>query len=173
MIGGRPVVIVLEAVALGEAGQIEPVASPALAEMRPGQQPIDQLVVSVGRGIVHKRRDFFRRRRQADQIEIEPADQLPLAGRRIGLHAGRFHPGENEAVERRAAPGGVFHGRQLDASQRLERPELASFGAIVFSVHALADAGAGPALSEFSYGVPASIQLAICSMAAAGSCGFS
>ena len=55
VIGGRPVVVVLEAVALGEAGQVEPVPGPALAVVRDGEQPVDQLREGVRRGVVDER----------------------------------------------------------------------------------------------------------------------
>ena len=49
VVGVRPVVILLEAVALGEARQVEPMPAPSLAIVRAGEQSIDQSLVRVRR----------------------------------------------------------------------------------------------------------------------------
>ena len=77
--GKRPRAILLVAVAVGIAGQVEPVPPPALAEMRRSQQPIDEPLDGIGLRVAEKRGDFVGRRRQADQVEIEPPQQRRLA----------------------------------------------------------------------------------------------
>ena len=56
------------AVAVGVAGQVEPVAAPALAVIRRGQQSVNDPLVSIRRCILLKRGNVCRRRQQADQI---------------------------------------------------------------------------------------------------------
>ena len=144
----------LEAVALGEAGQVEPVPAPALAVVRAGQQPIDELVVGVGRRIGDERLDLLRRRRQADQVEVRAANQLAAIGGRVRRNALRFQPRQDEAIDRRAAPGFVLATvRQSGPCQRLERPELA-----VAVGHRFAVMRGGRVDQRLVVGAPLSIQ---------------
>ena len=78
-------VVALEAVRVGVAGQVEPRPGPALAELRRGEQPIDDRFVGVRARVGDERIDFRRRRRQADQIEGHAADER----RAIGFRRGR------------------------------------------------------------------------------------
>ena len=52
--GVRPVVVLLVAMALGEARQVEPVPRPAFAEGRAGEQAIDQVRQRIRRAIGHE-----------------------------------------------------------------------------------------------------------------------
>ena len=52
------------ALAVGVAGDVQPVARPALAVLWRRQQSLDDLVKGVGRSIRNERGDFGRRRRQ-------------------------------------------------------------------------------------------------------------
>ena len=54
---------------------IHPVPAPALAIMRAVEQPIDDLLVGVGRFVGQKSLHFGARRRQADQVEIDAPQQ--------------------------------------------------------------------------------------------------
>ena len=72
--------VALEAFAFGVAGEIEPVACPAFAVMRRGEQAIDNLFISFGRLVGHKGVDFFRRGRKAGQVEGDAAQQGDAVG---------------------------------------------------------------------------------------------
>ena len=76
------VAVVLEALGLGVAHDIEPVPAPLLAVVRGREQPIDQLLVGVGRRIVDEGIDLLRRRRQPGQVEGDPADERGPVGLR-------------------------------------------------------------------------------------------
>ena len=56
-------------------------AAVANAMLLAGQQAIDQLFVSVGRFVVEKRVLLGGRRRDADQVQIDAAQQRALVGR--------------------------------------------------------------------------------------------
>ena len=79
--------VVLEAVAFGKAGLVEPVPRPPFAVVRGGQQSIDHLFVGVGRIVLEKGVDLVRRRRQADQIKGHAAEESRLVGGRRRLQA--------------------------------------------------------------------------------------
>ena len=72
--------VLLEAVGVGIARRVEPVAAPALAVVRRRQQPVDLLLVGVRDFVGQERIDFFDRRRQADQIETQAAEQRDAIG---------------------------------------------------------------------------------------------
>ena len=67
--------VVLEAVGVGVADDVEPVAAPALAVVRRGEQAVDEFLVGVGRLVGEEGVDLFGRRRQAGQIERDAADE--------------------------------------------------------------------------------------------------
>ena len=71
----------VEARGLGEPHHVEPHPAPSLAVMRAGQQPLDQLLVSLGRFIGQKLSRLFGSRRQPDQIELHATQQRQLVGR--------------------------------------------------------------------------------------------
>ncbi len=82
-VGTRPVFLVT--VAVGVPGQIEPVASTALAEVRRVEQVIDECLIPAGVcvGLLRPLLQFFRLWRQADQIEMQsPDERLPFRRRR-------------------------------------------------------------------------------------------
>ncbi len=99
-----PRLVALEAFAVGVAGEVQPVPSPAFAIMRRSEQPVNHFRERVGRGIGDECLHFFRRGRQPDQIERRPPDQGDLVGR-----SGRRKPlvlqlCEDEGVDRIAYP---------------------------------------------------------------------
>ena len=57
--------IVLKAIGLGEAGEVEPVPPPALTISRGGEQAVDELFVGLRGRFTRKLLDLFRRRREA------------------------------------------------------------------------------------------------------------
>src|SRR5262249_10217200 len=101
----RTVVVVLEALRLGKADNVEPVTAPLLPIVRRGEQPIDQFLVRVWRGIVNKRVDGFRSGGQAGQVEGEAADQSAPVGLRRRLGAFADQPPQDEGIDRRLDPG--------------------------------------------------------------------
>ena len=76
--------VLLEAVGVGIAGGVEPVPSPALAVVRAGQEPVDQLLVGVGASVGEEGVDLLGRRREADEVEAQAADE----GGPVGLGRG-------------------------------------------------------------------------------------
>ena len=85
----RVVAILLEDVALrvGVAGDVEPVTAPALAELRRREQPVDGLFVLGVAGIGGELFQLGRRRRQAGEIVVQPAEQRRGVGRGRRLQA--------------------------------------------------------------------------------------
>src|SRR5262245_47732657 len=123
----RAVVVELVAAAVGVSRQVEPVPSPSLAVMRAGEQAINDLSVSRLGGVLQKLRRLFWRRRQAREIEIDPAQQLAWRGRAIRAETVLFKLAQNENVNFIPYPAAVFHLRQGGADGFDERPELAVF----------------------------------------------
>ena len=126
VIGGGAVGVVLEAVALGEPGEVEPVPAPALAVTGTGQEPASKPVVRVGCRVIEECGDLLGRGRQAGQVEGEPAGQLPPVRLGIGPDSLRLEGGEDEPVDRVAAPGPIADVRRADSPERLECPVLAA-----------------------------------------------
>ena len=93
--------------ALGEAGHVEPVPAPALAERRRGEQPVHDFRVRGGRRVGGERGDGLGRRRQAGQVEVDAPQQRLRGGVRGRRALRRLQTGQDEAVERVAGPGGV------------------------------------------------------------------
>ncbi len=60
---------------LGVPRHIEPVAAPTFAVMGRRQQPIDDLLIRIGRLIAEIGLDVLGRGGQSDQIKRQPADQ--------------------------------------------------------------------------------------------------
>ena len=101
---------------------VHPVASPPLAVPRIGEQLLDERFIPVGRRIGLERGQFLRLRRQADEIERDPANQNST--RRLGLrHDARLLVGLGEkGVNRVSHPRRVLHGGYLRPHPRLKRP---------------------------------------------------
>ena len=74
--------VAFEAIGLAITNDIEPVPRPALAVVRRREQPVHDLFVGNGTFVLEEFGEFFRRRRQADQIESDAAKQYSLLGRR-------------------------------------------------------------------------------------------
>ena len=69
----RAVAVFLVAVGVGIPRQIEPAAGPSLAVARARQQPIDEPLVGTGGFVGEKRVEFGGGRRQAHEVEVDPA----------------------------------------------------------------------------------------------------
>ena len=98
---GEARLVFLEAIGVGVARGIKPVAAPALPIMRRGQQPLDEKIVRVGCVVRDEGVHFFDGRRQPDQVERQAADQRDLIGFRRRLQTFFFETRKNERVERR------------------------------------------------------------------------
>ena len=87
VVGVRAVVVLLEAVALGKAGEIEPVAGPVFAVVMAGEEFVDE-GLGAGFGILdagfHELFDFLGSRRKAGEIEVEAAGEDGGGGAGIG-----------------------------------------------------------------------------------------
>ena len=97
-------------------------AAPTLAVPRIGEQLLDELLIPVGRRIGLERGEVLRLRRQADEIERDPANEdVP---RRLGLrHDARLLVGLGEkGVDRVSHPRRVLHGGHFRSHPRLKRP---------------------------------------------------
>ena len=111
--GIRPRLVLVVAVGVAVVDDVEPVPGPAFAVAGRGQQPVDEFLVGRGIGIGDEGIHFFGRRRQARQVEREPADERAAVGdhRRREFVLGELRA--NEEVD------GVAFG--LDACNRRER----------------------------------------------------
>ena len=123
-VGVRIAAVLEEDVALGigVAGNVQPVPSPALAVPGRGQQAVDQMGKAVGCRVGFEPVDLFGRRGNAREIDGRAADQGTLVGLGRGGHSGRFEPGQNERIDRRADPLTVVDRRRYGGTYRLERP---------------------------------------------------
>ena len=124
MKGTAAVGVELIAAAFAEPHRVEPVAGPAFAEPWACEQPFDKLFVGVGRRVGEKLLEFFRRRRQAGEVEEHPPSERFLAGLGAGGDGGRLLPGEDEPVDVVLRPGGVLHVGHRHRRQPAVRPVL-------------------------------------------------
>ena len=103
---------------------IHPVPAPALAVTRTGQQFVHDLLVGVRRVVGEEGVQLVSRRRQADQVEVNPAEQHFFFGGRSRLQAALLMFGGNEGVDRIACPSRVFHSRNWGSHRNLVCPML-------------------------------------------------
>ena len=104
------IAILLEAVAVGVAGGVEPGQRHALAVVGAGEEAGDDLVIGV-RGVVREEvLHVARAGGQAGQVQEEPAEERGPLGLRRGIDAVAFQPGQHKAIDRVADPGLVPHG---------------------------------------------------------------
>ena len=125
---GLAVVVEMDAVGVGIAGGIEPVAGPMFAPLRRLHQPLDELLIGIRRFVVDERLDHLRRRRQAGQIETQPPGQGAAIGLGGGLQTPLLQSGQDEAIDRVAGPALAVHRGQGGPRGRDERPERLVFG---------------------------------------------
>ena len=113
-------------------GHVEPVPTPAFAELRRSEQAINDLLVGQVSNLSDKVVDLFRRRRQTGEVKRQSPKQSQAIGvaDRFQLHA--FELGEDKAVDIVARPGGILDGGHFRIGQRLPGPmfgpELSIFG---------------------------------------------
>ena len=124
MKGAAAVRVELIPAAFAEPHRVEPVAGPAFAESRAGEQPIDESFVGVGRRVGEELLELFRRGRQADQVEEHPPCECFPGGLGAGADGGGLLPGEHESVDVVLGPGGVLHVGHRHWCQPAVRPVL-------------------------------------------------
>ena len=124
----RPVRVGFQPVAVGVPGQVEPMPAPALVVMRTAKQPLDQLLIRRRSRIGDEFLHFAGRWGEANQIEINSADERAPVGRRIGTKAAGFVRRQNEAVDRRPDRLLALHRGQSHRAQRPIGPVLAVLG---------------------------------------------
>ena len=122
----------LEDVALGVgvAGDVEPVAAPALAVARRRQEAVDLPLPRVGRGVPNEGLDFLGRGREADEVERRAPDQGAAVGLRRGPHLVGFQLREDKRVDRTPNPVLLLQRRQRGLLRRLESPVLPGLGEV-------------------------------------------
>ena len=116
------------AAGLAEPHQVEPVFGPVLAERRALEQFVDEPGRGIGTWIVHKRRHLLGRGWQADDRNLQPADERGAIGRWRRLESAGDYFFEQEAVDRLGEPrpvgrvGRERHIRNGNRGDRLPRP---------------------------------------------------
>ncbi len=115
--------VAFESAGFAVADQIEPVASPALAVARVGEEFVDQARIGVRRGVAQKSVHLGRGGRHADQVEVDAAREHALGGGRRGVQVFFLEPGEDEGVDGVGDPVRVFDRRGLVRRRLAERPE--------------------------------------------------
>ena len=125
--------VALEAVGLGVAHQVEPVAGPALAVAGRRQQPIDHLLEPVRRFVGQQRVNFLGRGRQADQIVMDPPQQRQPVRGRHRPQPRRFQLGQHEGIDRIAHPSrnpspAACEGRATGRNDQKLRAWASTFG---------------------------------------------
>ena len=104
------------------AGDIEPMASPTFAEPRRPQQTVDYLAEGMLIRVIDKGVDFFRRRRQAEQIERGAAKKGRTVSVGDGRQAGLLALRQEELIHCASRPGKIVHGREFRPLGGLESP---------------------------------------------------
>ena len=106
---------------VGIPGEVEPVAPPALAVAGRGEQLVDQPREGVGPLVGHERLDPIGLGRQADQVEVRPADQGAAVGPLTGCSPFARCPAAMQLVDGLRGPSDRVL-RRRDRPERLERP---------------------------------------------------
>ena len=88
-------------------------ATPALAEMRRRQQPIDEPLVSIGSGIGDKTADLVDRRQKPDEIQPDAANQCSAIGFGGWFESSPFELRQNEPVDFVSNPAAALDCRDL------------------------------------------------------------
>ena len=128
--GIRPELVELEPVALAVAGEVEPEPRPADAVAGRCEEPVDQVLVSVGPNVGQERRDLLGGRGQSGQVEGETADRA-YGGRPGAGSRGRRPRGAGARTRRSGATPGVLVRGWRRATHRLERPPVTPGAAAV------------------------------------------
>ena len=108
---GAPVVL-LVALRVGVAGKVEPEASPALAVVGGGQEPIYQGFIGLGGGVPDEGRRFLEARRQTGQIQAEAPGERVAVRFGAGLEALLFQARQDEEIHPVSWPPRVLDRRR-------------------------------------------------------------
>ena len=132
-------------VVVAVAGDVEPVAAPALAVGRRCEETVDHLGEGLGGGVLFEGGDLGGGGRKAGEVEGGATDQGALVRHGSGLQTLLHKLGEDEAVDVGFGPGlgqGLI-GRVLDDGDRgvLERDEGPPLAHVVGDLFAGADGG--------------------------------
>ena len=122
--------VFVEAIAVGIAGDVEPVATPFFAVMRRGQKPIDDPAECIRRFVSEEIGDFLHRWRKAGQVVGGPANESALGCGRCGLELIGLKPGKNEKVEILPWPSAGLHRGECRLAWPAEGPKLARLGKV-------------------------------------------
>ncbi len=118
----RAAAVFLIAVGVGVARQVEPVSRPALAVAGRFEQPVDQGRVGLRALVVDESVGLFRRGRQADEIEVEAANQCVAVSFSSRFQLFFLDACQDELVDRVAGPGSVPGCRQRGLFRRDKGP---------------------------------------------------
>lgn len=121
-VGIRAGGIFFVAIAIGVAGQVEPMAAPAFAKVWGSQELIDESGPTLRGRISGKGGGSFRGWGQAEEIQAEAADERARISFRRREHGFFFELGQDEMIDGIADPLLVFNGGQGWASWRGEGP---------------------------------------------------
>ena len=121
----RPLLVVVVAVGVGVAGDVEPLQRHPLGMPWRGEQPIDHLPMSAGRLVGEECGPLVGRRRQAGEVERDPPQPCLPRGLGRGCELFLGETGEHELIDRVAWPAGMRagggNGNRLTL-HRLKRP---------------------------------------------------
>ena len=84
---------------IGIAGDVEPVAPPALSVGGRCEEPVDDPLPGIGRGVVEEGADLRGRRREAGEIEGDAAEERAPIGERRRFQPSSFEPCDDEAID--------------------------------------------------------------------------
>ncbi len=125
--GVRPEDVVLKAVAVGKVDRVEPVPGHPLAETRRSEEPVDESLVGAGRRVGAEGCHLLRRRREAMEIDRDPADE----GTPVGL-GHRHEPFLCQSLVEESIDRVFWIGagvtRQWRGDEGAERPPVAGSG---------------------------------------------
>ena len=117
--------VLFVAVAVRVARGVEPVAAPLFAVVRGGKQTLRLLRQRLGGGVGEKGIRLRNARRQAREIQRQPAQQRGLGRLWRRREIFLFQPREDERINRIPHPRRVFHQRQRGLHRRFESPVIA------------------------------------------------
>ena len=117
---GRDAVVLIAVVAdrVGVADEVEPPGSQPLRMPRRDEQPIHQQHVAIRPGVGEKGVDLRRRRRQAGEVERDPADERERIGVGGRCEALALDASEHEAVDPGVRPIALLDGRSRMVARR-------------------------------------------------------
>ncbi len=116
--------VFVQAAGIGVAGDVQPVAAPALPVAGRGQQAVHQPRKGPGSPVADKLLDFLLRGGQAVKVELGPAEQRQLAGAGRRVQALFLQLAQHEGIHRRPNPARITHLRRLGVAQGLKRPPV-------------------------------------------------